>query len=97
MAGAAPRDRPVTTEARRRVAVATETEVVKTRFGAHPKVCSAAAMTTDARIGAGAIDKVVMTLNAVHLPMPVVRKAQDEWFTTPHEWLTQGECRAATQ
>ena len=77
--------------------MATETEVVKTRFGAHPKVCPAAAMTTDARIGASAIDEVVVTLNAVHLPVPVVRKAQDQWFTTPHKWLTQGECRAATQ
>ena len=76
--------------------MATETEVVKTRFRAHPKVCSAAAMTADARIGTSPIDEVVMTLNAVDLPMPVVRKAQDQWLTTPHERLTQGECRAAT-
>ena len=74
-----------------------ETEVVKTRFGADPNVRSAAAMTTDARIGTGPIDEVVMTLNAVHLPMPVVGKAQHQWLTTPHERLAQRECRAATQ
>jgi len=77
--------------------VTAETEVVKTRFGADPKVHSAAAMTTDARIGTGPIDEVVMALNAVHLPMPVVRKAQDQGLTTPHERLMQSECRAATQ
>lgn len=75
----------------------TETEVVKTRFGADPNVCSPAAMTTDARVGTAPIDEVVVTLNAVHLPMLVVRKAQDQWLTTPHERLTQRECRAAAQ
>lgn len=75
----------------------TETEVVKACLGADPNERTAAAMTTDARIGTGSIDEVVMTLNAVHLQMLIVRKAQDQWLTTPHERLTQGECRAAGQ
>ena len=73
----------------------TETEVVKTRFGADANVRSAAAMTTDARISTAPIGKVVMTLNAVYLTMFVVRKAQHQRFTTAQERFTQGQSRAS--
>ena len=39
----------------------TETEVVKARLGADSNLSAAAAMTTDARIGAALIGEVVMT------------------------------------
>ena len=67
----------MTAEVRRGVAVTTETEVVKARFGADPNDSAAAAMTTDARIFAALIGEVVMTLNAVHRPMLVVREPKD--------------------
>ena len=77
MASVAPRGRPVTGEVRRGVAVTTETEVVEARFGADPNGSAAAAMTTDARIFTAPIDEVVMTRDAVHREMFLVRKAQD--------------------
>ena len=77
MAGVASRDRPVASEVRGRLAMTTETEVVEARFGADPNGSAGAAMTTDARILAGPIDEVMVTLNAVHRAMFVVRKAQD--------------------
>jgi hypothetical protein len=55
----------------------TETEVVKARFGADPNGSAAAAMTTDARIFTAPIDEVVMTRNAVHRAVFLVRKTQD--------------------
>jgi hypothetical protein len=64
---------------------------VKTRFGAHPNVSAAAAVTADARIRAGLIGEVVVTVNAVHLAMFVVRKIQDQPITTGQERFTQGE------
>ena len=67
----------------------TETEVVKTRFGADLNDRAAAAMTTDARILAALIGEVVMTLNTVHRAMFVVRKAEDQWLATAHEGFTQ--------
>jgi hypothetical protein len=60
----------------------TETEVVKARFGADPNGSAAAAMTTDARIFAAPIDEVVMTCNAVHRAVFLVRKTQDQRLTT---------------
>jgi len=97
MAGVAPRDRPVTRQVRRGVAMTTETEVVKARFGADPNGRAAAAMTTDARIGTAAIGEVVMTLNAVHRAMFVVRKAQGQRLTTTQERFAQGQSRATAQ
>ena len=67
----------------------TETEVVKTRFGADLNDRAAAAMTTDARILAGPIDEVMVTLNAVHRAMFVVRKGEVQRITTAHERFTQ--------
>ena len=76
----------------------TETEVVKARFGAGPNGSAAAAMTTDARIFTAAIGEVVMTLNAVHRAMFVVRKAQGQRLTTAQERFTQGQsCATAHQ
>jgi len=75
----------------------TETEVVKARFSADPNGSAAAAMTTDARIGTAPIDEVVMTLNAVHFAMFVMRKAQHQRLTTPQERFTQGQSRATAQ
>lgn len=97
MAGVAPSDRPVTGQVRRRVAMTTETEVVKARFGADPNGSAAAAVTTDARIATALIGEVVMTLNAVHRAMFVVRKAQHQRFTTAQERFTQGQSRSTTQ
>ena len=77
MASVAPRRRPVTGEVRRGVAMTTETEVVKARFGADPNGSAAAAMTTDTRIFTAPIDEVVMTRNAVHRAVFLVRKTQD--------------------
>lgn len=65
-----------------------EAEVVKARFGADPKVRATTAMTTDAGIGTRAIDEVVMTLNAVHLAMFVVRKVHDQSLTSAQERLS---------
>jgi hypothetical protein len=74
-----------------------ETEVVKARFGADPDVDTAAAMTTDTRVGSAPIDEVVMTLNAVHRAMFVVRKSQDERLTTAQERFTQRQSRVSAQ
>lgn len=95
MAGVAARDRSMTGQERGRIAVTAEAEVVKARFSADANVRSAAAMTTDARIGTAPIGKVVMTLNAVYLAMLVVREAQYERFTTAQEGFTQGQSRAS--
>ena len=97
MAGVAPSDRSVTGQARRGVAMTTETEVVKARFSADPNGSVAAAMATDARIATALIGEVVMTLNAVHRAMFVVRKAQDQRLTTAQERFTQGQSRSTTQ
>jgi hypothetical protein len=94
MTGVAPGDRPVTAQVRRGVTMTAETEIVKTRFGTDTNVSAAAAMTTDAGIRPASIGEVVMTLDAVHLAMIVVRKAQDQRLTTPHERFTEGESRA---
>jgi len=76
----------------------TKTEVMKARFGAGPNGSAAAAMTTDARIFTAAIGEVVMTLNAVHRAMFVVRKAQGQRLTTAQERFTQGQsCATAHQ
>jgi hypothetical protein len=48
MTGLAPRDRPVTGQIRRGLAMTTETEVVKACFGADTNGSATAAMTTDA-------------------------------------------------
>jgi len=72
----------------------TETEVVKTRFGADLNDRAAAAMTTDARILAALIGEVVMTLNTVHRAMRVVRKPENQGLTTTQERFTQGKRRA---
>ena len=74
MTGLASSDRPVTCQVRRGVAMTTETEVMKARFGADLNGSAAAAMTTDARIFTAPIDVVVMTQNAVHRAVFVVRK-----------------------
>jgi hypothetical protein len=97
MAGVAPRNRPMTVQVRRGVAMTTETEVVKARFGADPNGSAAAAMTTDARIVAAPIGEVVMTSNAVHREMLVVRKPKDQRLTTAKERFTQGESRATAR
>ena len=71
----------------------TEAEVVKARFGAHPNGSAGATMTTDARILAGSVDEVVMTLNAVHRAMFVVRKPEGQRLTTTQERFAQGQGR----
>ena len=73
----------------------TETEVVKARFGADLNDGAGATMTTDARVCAAPIGEVVMTLNAVHRPMFVVRKAEDQWLVTAQKRFTQHQSRAA--
>ena len=77
VASVAPRRRPVTGQVRRGVAMTTEAEVVKARFGADPNGSTAAAMTTDARVFTAPIDEVVMTRDAVHRAVFLVRKTQD--------------------
>jgi hypothetical protein len=77
--------------------MATETEIMKARFRAGTEVRTTAAVTTDARTGPGSVGEVVMTLNAVHLAMLVVRKPQDQRLTAPYERLTQSESGATAQ
>lgn len=72
----------------------TETEVVKARFGANPDGRATTAMTADTRVATAPIDEVVVTLNAVHRTMFVVRKAQNQRLTTPQERFTQRQCCA---
>ena len=75
----------------------TEAEVVKARFGADPNGSTAAAMTTDARICTAPIDEVVMTRNAVHRAVFLVRKPQDEGLISAQERFAQGQSRSITQ
>ena len=77
--------------------MATETEIVKACLGAGTKVGPAAAVTADARAGPASISEVVMALNAVHLAMFVVRKAQDQRLAAAYERLTEGESRSTTR
>jgi len=83
-------------EVRRRVAMTTKTEIVEARFCADPDAGAAAAMATDTRVGAGPIGEVVMTLNAVHRAMLVMRKTEDQWLTATQEGFTQGQRRASS-
>jgi hypothetical protein len=73
----------------------TETEVVKARFGADSNVSAAAAMTTDARVRTAAIGEVVMTLNAVHRAMFVMRKVEHQWLAAAQKRFTQRQGRAS--
>jgi hypothetical protein len=91
VAGVAAGDRPVTVEVGRRVAMTAETELMETGFGPDPDGHAAAAVTTDAGIGAAAIGEVVMTLDAVHRAMFVVRKGERQRLAARHEGLAQGE------
>jgi hypothetical protein len=74
-----------------------EAEVVKARFGAQLNNSAAAAMTTDARVSTAAIREVVMTLDAVHCAVLVVRKVNDQPLTTAEERFTQRQSCAASQ
>src|SRR3974390_2568507 len=74
----------------------TKNEVRKARFGSDPNVSAAAAVTTDAGVRTAPIDEVVMTLNAVHLAMFVMRKAQDQRLAAGQARFTQGQSRATT-
>ena len=74
----------------------TETEVVKTRFGADLNDRAAAAMTTDARILAALIGEVVMTLNTVHGAMLVMWKCEQQRLFSTQERFTQGQRGART-
>ena len=74
-----------------------ETELMKARFGADLNGGAAATMTTDARILAAQIGEVVMTLNAVHRTMFVVRKPEDQRLITTQERFTQGQSRATAR
>jgi len=96
VAAVAPRYRSVAGEVRRRVAMTTKTEIVEARFCADPDAGAAAAMATDTRVGAGPIGEVVMTLNAVHRAMLVMRKTEDQWLTATQEGFTQGQRRASS-
>lgn len=74
-----------------------KTEVVKACFRADTDIRPATAVTTDARPLTAAIDVVVMTLNAAHRTMLVVRKVQDQTVTALKERLPQSQGRAARQ
>ena len=74
-----------------------ETEVVKARFGADTKVSATTAMASDARGRPAPIGEVVMTLNAVHLTMLVVRKVEGQPLTTPQQRLAKRKSRASAQ
>jgi hypothetical protein len=74
--------------------MASEAEIVKACLGAGTKVGAAAAVTADARTRSASIGEVVMALDAVHLAMFVVRKAQNQRLTAPYERLTEGESRS---
>ena len=97
MAGAASAHRPVTRQVCGRVAMTPQTEIVKARLSADPKGHATAAMATDARIGTGAIGEVVMTLNAVHREMLVVREGEDQRLAPRPEGLTQSQCSSSRQ
>ena len=97
MAGVAPANRPMTGQVRRGVAMTTETEVMKARFRADSNDRTAAAMTTDARVFTAPIDEVVMTRNAVHRAVFLVRKPHDQRLTAAYERFAQGQSRSATQ
>ena len=73
----------------------TKTEVVEARFCADPDAGAATAMATDTRVGTSPIGEVVMTLNAVHRAMLVMRKTEDQWFTATQQRLTQTQRRAS--
>jgi hypothetical protein len=79
----------MTGKVRRRVAVAAETEVVKACFGANSNLSAATAMTAYARLGATLIGEVVMTQDAVHRAMFVMRKVEDQSITTRQERLAK--------
>ena len=74
MAGLAAGCRAVMFELRRRVAMASQAEVVKARLGTDQDRRSAAAVTTDAGVAAGPIAEVMVTLDAIDLAVFVVRK-----------------------
>ena len=75
----------------------TETEVVKTRFRADPNHRPAAAMTADARLLAAPVDVVVMTVNALHGAVFVVREVYGEPLTTAQERLAHRQRHPSMQ
>lgn len=97
MAAGAFRDRPVSGQASGRIAMTSETEIVKARLGAHPNGGAVAAVTTDARLLTAPIDVVVMTLNAVHCTVFVVREVQGQPLTAAQERLAQSQGGAIGQ
>ena len=67
-------------EGRRRVAMAAQTEIVEAGFGAHPDFRAAAAVTADARIGAGLVTEIMVAEDAVDRPMLIVREVERQGF-----------------
>ena len=72
----------------------TETEVVKACFDPDSNLRAAAAMTAYAGLGAALVGEVVMTQNAVHRAMFVMREVQRQALATAQERLPQRESTA---
>ena len=72
----------------------TEAEIVKARLGSDQQVWAAATVTTDARAGAASIGEAVMTQDAVHCTMFVVRKSQHQRIATTHKRFAHDQSRA---
>ena len=71
-----------------------ETEVMKACFRTDSNLSAAAAMTTYTGLGAALVGEVVMTKNAVHRAMLVMRKVQGQTLTAGQERLPQRQSAA---
>jgi hypothetical protein len=74
--------------------MAAQTEIVETGFCAHPDFRAAAAVTADARIGAGLVPEIVMAEDAVDRPMLVMGEVKRQGFCAVAQGGTQGQTRA---
>ena len=77
--------------------MAPEAEVMEARLGPDHNSRTLTAMAADAGTFSASIGKVVVTHDAVHLAMLVVRKAQYQRFGSAHERLTQRQSRSIGQ
>jgi len=97
MTRVASRHGPMTHEPRRRIAMATQAEVMKARLDTDAKIGPAAPMTTDAGTLAAAIEVVVMAQSAAHGAVLPVWEVQYKPLRARKQRLTQGDPRGSAR
>ncbi len=80
-------DRAVVLELGRRIAMASQAEIVKACLSSDPQVRARAAMTADASAITRMIDKIMVALHAAHWAMLVMGEINRQACGARHHWL----------